>query len=194
MEGINIYQNNTNGDNYFYLSIDKVLRPYDKVLSVGEEKMFLDDASENLIRDKKLYRNNDYINKVKQYLDEKKFCLIKAPEGRGKTYLSRIIAYDYHTIRKMKVYFLDLKKYNNISDTEIDDKLQEWHTDKNNNYLIVIENVHAYKYLRELLGLIYQWINPTKNRIWFLLNARPTDDELDVYSEWKERLFAEVKP
>lgn len=192
MEGINIYQNNNNGDNYFYLSIDKALRPYDKVLSVGAEKMFLDDASENLIRDKKLYRNNDYINKVEQYLDEKKFCLIKAPEGRGKTYLSRIIAYDYHTIRKMKVYFLDLKKYNNISDTEIDDKLQEWHTNKNNNYLIVIENVHAYKYLRELLGLIYQWINPTENRIWFLLNARPTDDELDVYSEWKE--IVELKP
>ena len=192
MEGINIYQLNNDGTNNIYLSIDKALRPYDKVLSVGKEKMFLDDASENLIRDKKLYRNNDYINKVKQYLDEKKFCLIKAPEGRGKTYLSRIIAYDYHTIREMKVYFLDLKKYNNISDTEIDDKLQEWHTDKNNNYLIVIENVHAYKYLRELLGLIYQWINPTENRIWFLLNARPTDDELDVYSEWKE--IVELKP
>lgn len=192
MEGINIFQNNKNGDNYFYLSIDKALRPYDKVLSVGAEMMFLDDASENLIRDKKLYRNDDYINKVKHYLDEKKFCLIKAPEGRGKTYLSRIIAYDYHTNWKMKVYFLDLKKYNNISDTEIDDKLQEWHTDKNNNYLIVIENVHAYKYLRELLGLIYQWINPTENHIWFLLNARPTDDELDVYSEWKE--IVELKP
>ncbi len=194
MAEIIIHQDNTDGTNniYILLELEKALRPYDKELSVGVEKMFLDDASENLIRDKKLYLNEDNIIKVKHYLDDKKFCLIKAPEGRGKTYLSRIIAYDYHTIREMKVFFLDLKRCNSIPETIIDNKLQEWHKDKNNNYLIVIENVHAHKYLNELVELINQWINLNDNHIWFLLNSRPTDDELDLYSDREE--IVELKP
>ena len=187
-----IHQNNTNGSNNFSISLDEALRPYDAELSVVMKTKFLDDASENLIRDKKLYRNNDYINKVKQYLDEKKFCLIKAPEGRGKTYLSRIIAYDYHTIREMEVYFLDIKISNGITVNEIEDKLQEWHTDKNNNYLIIIENVHAYEYLDELMKRIKKWIDSEENHFWFLLNARPTDIELEEFSNWEE--IVELKP
>ena len=192
MAEINIHQHNTNGPNKVSLSLDGALRPYDAELSVVMKTKFLDDASENLIRDGKLYRNDECINKVKQYLDENKFCLIKAPEGRGKTYLSRIIAYDYHTIRKMKVYFLDIKISNGITVNEIEDKLLEWHEDKNNNYLIIIENVHAYEYLDELMKRIKKWIDPKENHFWFLLNARPTDIELEEFSNWEE--IVELKP
>ena len=192
MAEINIHQHNTNGTNKVSLSLDEPLRPYDAELSVVMKTKFLDDASENLIRDGKLYRNDEYINKVKQYLDEKKFCLIKAPEGRGKTYLSRIIAYDYHTNSGMKVYFLDIKISNGITVNEIEDKLLEWHKDKNNNYLIVIENVHAYEYLDELMKRIKKWIDSEENHFWFLLNARPTDVELEEFSNWEE--IVELKP
>ena len=192
MAEINIHQHNTNGTNKVSLSLDEALRPYDAELSVVMKTKFLDDASENLIRDGKLYRNDEYINKVKQYLDEKKFCLIKAPEGRGKTYLSRIIAYDYHTNSGMKVYFLDIKISNGITVNEIEDKLLEWHKDKNNNYLIIIENVHAYEYLEELMKRIKKWIDSEENHFWFLLNARPTDIELEEFSNWEE--IVELKP
>lgn len=194
MEGaVNIHQNNSHGDNIISIKhIQNVFRPYDKVLSVGVDKKFLDDASDNLIRDGKLHLNENYINQVKQYLDDKRFCLIKAPEGRGKTYLSRIIAYDYHHNREMEVFFLDLKDYNGITVNRIDDKLQEWHTNNQKDYLLVIENVHAYKESEALRNLISGWINSTGNCFWFLLNSRPTDVELEEFSDWEE--IVELKP
>lgn len=164
------------------------LRPYEKELSVDVEKSFLDDASENLIRDGKLLLNQSFINKVKQYLDEKSFCLIKAPEGRGKTYLSRIIAYDYHHNRGMEVYFLDIKECNGISVSSIDDVLQGWHKNNAKEYLLVIENVHAYNELEALRKLINQWIRTSGNHVWFLLNTRPTYVELDNFSDWEEQV------
>lgn len=164
------------------------LRPYDKELSVDVEKSFLDDASENLIRDGKLLLNQSFINKVKQYLDEKIFCLIKAPEGRGKTYLSRIIAYDYHHNRGMEVYFIDIKECNGVSVTSIDDILQEWHKNNTKEYLLVIENVHAYKELEALRKLINQWVRTSGNHVWFLLNTRPTYVELDDFLDWEEQV------
>ena len=91
------------------------LRSYENVLDVNVERRFLDEASENLIKEKKLYFNGLYINKVKNCLDDRKNCLIKAPEGRGKTYLSRIIAYEYHHEHRMEVWFLDFKDENDAN-------------------------------------------------------------------------------
>ncbi len=188
-QSINIYQTNSEGDNYFSIyPSDKVFRPYEKELSVGEEKIFLDDASENLIRDGRLHLNEDYIKKVTQYLDDRKFCLIKAPEGRGKTYLSRIIAYNYHHNRGMEVYFLEMKYNSGIPVNGIDDILKEWHKNSKKDYLIVIENVHVYEELEALRELIKGWINPKGNRFRFLLNARPADLELEVFSQWEEKV------
>ena len=191
-----VQQINTEGNNiinYVTLSEDAI-RSYEKVLSVGEEKIFLDDASENLIRDGKIHINKNYINEVEHYLNGKRFCLIKAPEGRGKTYLSRIIAYNYYHERGMKVFFLDLKDYSDVTVNSISDKLQEWHNRENgqNNYLLVIENVHVYKDLESLRELVKGWINSNGNCFWFLFNARPADVELEVFSDWEE--VVELKP
>lgn len=194
MDGsLTINQDNVHGNNNLTIKLAQdAFRPYDKVLSVGEEKKFLDDASENLIRDRKLHLNQNYINQVKQYLEDRKFCLIKAPEGRGKTCLSRIIAYDYHNIKGMEVYFLDFKDYNDITVSSIDDALQEWHKDSQKQYLLVIENVHAYKDVDVLRKCINGWINSNGNCFWFLLNTRPTDDDLDEFSDWEE--IVELNP
>ena len=71
---VTINQNNIEGNNNLTLIVSDVLRPYDKELSVGMEKSFLDDASENLIREGKVYQNESVINKVKNYLNTKKGC------------------------------------------------------------------------------------------------------------------------
>lgn len=192
-QSFTVNQYNSEGNNNFTIKLaQEVFRPYEKVLSVGVEKKFLDDASENLIRDRKLHLNVDYINQVKQYLDEKKFCLIKAPEGRGKTYLSRIIAFDYYHNQGMEIYFLDFKDNNGITINNIDDILQEWHKNNHKQYLLVIENVHAYKELLALRSLINGWINSNGNCFCFLLNTRPTDIELDDFSNWGE--IVELNP
>ncbi len=182
-----IEQHNQEGPNNVIINYGlNMFRAYENELSVGLNKKFLDGASESVIQDGKFYPNWNYIDKVKHYLDSKKFCLIKAPEGRGKTYLSRIIAYDYYHNEEMKVYFLDLKYYNNIIVKSIEDKLIDWHKNDLNNYLIVIENVHVYEKLDELMELIKGWVGLKENRFHFLLNARPANVDLEDFSKWEE--------
>lgn len=168
------------------------LRSYENVLDVNVERRFLDEASENLIKEKKLYFNGLYINKVKNCLDDRKNCLIKAPEGRGKTYLSRIIAYEYHHEHRMEVWFLDFKDENDanskISIENLDDQLKAWHEFKEKNYLLVFENVHAYSDVNSLQKKINDWIDTTGNHIRFLLNARPTDEGLVDFSGWEDTM------
>lgn len=189
---VTINQNNIEGNNNLTLIVSDVLRPYDKELSVGMEKSFLDDASENLIREGKVYQNESVINKVKNYLNTKKVCLIKAPEGRGKTYLSKIIAYYYHHNDEMDVCFIDLKDYHSVTINSIDDKMLEWHKNSSKKYLLVLENVHAYQDVEALKEKIDGWIKSKDNNIWVLLNSRPTYVELDYFSDWEE--IVELKP
>ena len=173
------------------------LRSYENVLDVHVKRRFLDEASENLIKEKKLYFNKHYINKVKNCMDDRKDCLIKAPEGRGKTYLSRIIAYEYHHEHRMEVWFLDFKDENDenskISIENLDDQLKAWHEFKEKNYLLVLENVHAYSDVNGLQKKINDWIDTTDNHIRFLLNARPTDEGLVDFSGWEDTMV-ELKP
>ena len=173
------------------------LRSYKDVLDVNLKRKFLDEASENLIKEKKLYFNELYINKVKNCLDNRKDCLIKAPEGRGKTYLSRIIAYEYHHEHRMEVWFLDFKDENDanskISIENLDDQLKAWHEFKEKNYLLVLENVHAYSDVNGLQKKIDDWIDTADNHIRFLLNARPTDEGLVDFSGWEDKMV-ELRP
>jgi len=168
------------------------LRSYENVLDVNVKRRFLDEASENLIKEKKLYFNELYINKVKNCLDDRKDCLIKAPEGRGKTYLSRIIAYEYHHEHRMEVWFLDFKDENDanskISIENLDDQMKAWHEFKEKNYLLVLENVHAYSDVNGLQKKINDWIDTADNHIRFLLNARPTDEGLVDFSGWEDTM------
>ena len=129
-----IEQNNEQGTNIVIINVlNEVLHRYENVLCINEEISFLDDATENLIRDGRLFLEDVNINRVRHCLDEKKACLIMAPEGRGKTYLSRIIAYKYFHEQRMEVFFLDFKDSNRVKDNssisigEFQDQLQEWH-------------------------------------------------------------------
>lgn len=195
-----IEQNNEQGTNIVIINVlNEVLRRYENVLCINEEISFLDDATENLIRDSRIFLEDVNIDRVRNCLDEKKACLIMAPEGRGKTYLSRIIAYKYHHEQRMEVFFLDFKDSNRLRDNnsisigEFQDKLQEWHKIKEKNYLLVLENVHAYHYLSALKELIVTRLRIPDNHTWFLLNARPTDTELEDFSDWEEQTV-DLKP
>ena len=195
-----IEQNNEQGTNIVIINVLKeVLRRYENVLCINEEISFLDDATENLIRDGRLFLEDVNIDRVRHCLDEKKACLIMAPEGRGKTYLSRIIGYKYHHEQRMEVFFLDFKDSNRVRDNssisigDFQDQLQEWHKIKEKNYLLVLENVHAYHYLSALKELIFTRLRIPDNHTWFLLNARPTDIELEDFSDWEEQTV-DLKP
>ena len=101
-------------------------------------------------------------------------CLIKACEGRGKTFLCRIVATDYHT-NDFEVNFIDFK--NDTDYYKIVYELINWKKEKQ-KYLIVLENIHACQYLEQLIDII---IDNKNSNLYFLLNARPTEKEYEKY-------------
>ena len=123
--------------------------------------------------DKKLYRDKTLVEKIHQNLDSKQVCLIQGSEGRGKTTICRIIASDYYS-EQFKVYFIDVKSEIKIS--SIINCFIELNTTKRKT-LVVLENIHAFNDLGELVSLINDYRKCQDNHLYFLLNARPTESE-----------------
>ncbi len=122
---------------------------------------------------KKLYRDKSLVDKIHQNLDSKQVCLIQGSEGRGKTTICRIIASDYYS-DQFKVYFIDVKS--DIKIGSIKNCFIELNATKRNT-LVVLENIHAFDDLGELVGLINNYRTYQENHLFFLLNARPTESE-----------------
>ena len=187
-------------NNYFYDTDTEWLVPYNIIMASNRKKQFLPDASEYLIESGKVCLNTFYINAVQQYLNDYNVCLIKAPEGRGKTFLSRITAYYCHK-QEREVFFVDFSQSKDKKDKEeikinsIKKVLLSWNKDREKKHLLVLENVHAYQQLYELVEEINGWSSDTEfndTNIWFLLNARPTDEGVDYFSDWKG--IVDLKP
>lgn len=162
------------------------LIPYDVELSTNSATIFLQDAHENLIRENKIYRKKDTIETIADWLDTKGACLIIAPEGRGKTFLSRIIAFDYHENSTM-VYFVDCRNESKSFFVDMKSLLFNWNNDRDQKYLLILENVHACTDPERLKQIIENQIRQEKitTNIKFLLNARPTIVDYDCFKDWK---------
>jgi len=170
--------------------------PYDEELKADRKRTFLHQATVSLIEQGKVFRGAG-VEKVKGFLNSNNVCLVKAPEGRGKTFLSRIVAFDFHAERK-EVFFVDFTKIDDKYDQleRIKDVLNIWKNNKYTNYFLVLENVHACQKLSELIEVIEDWrcfdAEMDKGNVQFLLNTRPTDEGVDCFNEWEE--VVELKP
>ena len=167
------------------------LVPYDIELSTNSNTVFLQDAHENLIRENKIYRKKETIETITNWLDSIGFCLSIAPEGRGKTFLSRIIAFDYHN-KNTKIYFVDCRKVGKTFYNEINKLLFNWNKDKDSEYLLILENVHALiddsQTLKKKIEHQTKNQEETRTNIKFLLNARPTIKDYDCFKDWEETI------
>ena len=203
---IQVNQTNKKGKNTVAISYP-VLSPdwlcsYDKELKIDRKRKLLYEATDGLIGQNKVFRSPD-VEKVKVFLNSNNVCLVKAPEGRGKTFLSRIVAFDFRKEKK-KVFFADFSKIvDNDQDSnkknfieQIKHLLETWKKDKKTKYLLVLENVHACLKLPELLDIIEDWrcegMEADKGNVQFLLNARPIDEGVNYFEEWNE--VVELKP
>lgn len=147
--------------------------------------------------EKKYYIDKHRVEKIENTLCNKKVCLIKASEGRGKTFLSRIIAHDYFE-KGYEVWFGNITKLNASGES-----LKQWCKKKNTNCLIILENLHACKD-NEHLELFIDAINTMKTPRWyyngnseflFLLNARPTSEDFDtIMSDLGNEVTEELEP
>lgn len=170
--------------------LPKWLISYDVELSTNSKTVFLQDAHENLIRENKIYRKKDTIETITNWLDTKGACLIIAPEGRGKTFLSRIIAFDYHENNTM-VYFADCRNESKPFYDDIKSLLFNWNNDKDKENLLILENIHACTDLERLKQYIENQIRHEEiaTNIKFLLNARPTIVDYNYFMNWEETIY-----
>ena len=195
MGKILIEQNSFFGKNKTEIIVNdfKWLNSIENELKFGFQMPFL-NATANNIESKQIYRNETKIHEVINHLQTKKICLIRAAEGRGKTYLSRIVAHQLKKNNEYDVYFIDLRD-SNIQVKNIDYLLNCWGKEQN-NYLIVLENAHAFSELEELIETIDAWRTAENcNNLFFLLNARYTVEKFDILSSnWSEDFIVKLTP
>ncbi|TFH40874.1 MAG: hypothetical protein E4G94_08850, partial [ANME-2 cluster archaeon] len=86
-----------------------------------------------------IFLDNELIEKVENLLHDHKRCLIKGAEGRGKTVLARIIAYNKHK-EKWKIRFINISQ-NKEEDIDFINKGIERVDEKKT--LFIVENCHA---------------------------------------------------
>lgn len=161
---------------------------YDVELSTNINTAFLQDAHENIIRENKIYRKEESIETITSWLNKSGVCLIIAPEGRGKTFLSRIIAFDFHE-KGIEVYFADCRKTDHTFFNKLRKLLFDWNKDKEKSRLLILENIHALSEPAELKKAINnQNQEGNLTNVKFLLNARPTILDFDCFSDWVETI------
>ena len=202
MDEAKIITNNFQGNTTVLQSVENIdsalpewFRPYEKELKIWKKKIDLRQATEALINQKKVFRSLD-VDRVKGYLNGNNVCLVKASEGRGKTFLSRIVAYDFHRENK-EVYFVDFcdveEEYNGSEKdpiNRIENVLNNWESNTETKYLLVLENVHACPKLEDLIEVVGDRrcadTETEKGNVQILLNSRPTDEGVNYFEEWNE--------
>ena len=202
MDEAKIITNNFHGNTTVLQSADNKdsvlpewFRPYEKELKLKTKIIDLRQATEALINQKKVFRSPD-VNRVKGYLNGNNVCLVKASEGRGKTFLSRIVAYDFNRENK-EVYFVDFcdveEEYNGSEKdpiNRIENVLNNWESNTETKYLLVLENVHACPKLEDLIEVVGDRrcadTETEKGNVQILLNSRPTDEGVNYFEEWNE--------
>jgi len=171
---------------------------------------FLNEVTENLIIQNQVYRNLRLLDQINNNINNKKCCVISAPEGRGKTINSRLIGFDQYYNSGKEVFFIDLRYENSLA--KIKNQIYQW-SKHNNDYLLIFENSHNFENSYELYFEINNFLE-SSNNLYFLINSRyiidyelstilkdswikikPTiDDALAIINLYNRNTSKEVKP
>lgn len=185
----------------------KLLKYYNEVMEIEAERInpLLDWP---VLKDLKsgerseVYIDEDKLIEIDQKLTNprNRRILLKGFGGRGKTVLSRLIAYKKHR-KNWKVYFVDLRELGS-SNTDVDtliDEIKETIKSCEGPTLFIFENAHLYDDVTYKLVKSADSLAKNKDCLdsHFLFNSRDLarDKDLDPFVNWKESgLLSLVSP
>ena len=142
-----------------------------KEKKAGDLQLLKSIVTEESIEEGSFYRD-DIEGVIKDKLHQKHLCIISGPEGRGKSVLSQLIAYDLHKEEGWDVFITKDDWRTEYLKSSIHD-FQGMGADR--NCLFILEDVHLLSEadLQKLISTFEEIYIPKEN-LYFLMNMRPS--------------------
>ena len=166
---------------------DFCLKTYDKALYVndvkdepeGDLQLLKSVVTEQSIKNKSFFRDELLEGKIKGLLDKLGICVITGSEGRGKSSLSSLIAYDYHE-KGWNVY-ITKEHWNSSNLIEALQRLCD--LKRIDKTLFVLEDVHNLEDsdFASLVSTLKEVYITEDNTSHFLINLRPSGKKENLF-------------
>lgn len=166
---------------------DFCLKTYDKALYVndvkdepeGDLQLLKSVVTEQSIKNKSFFRDELLEGKIKGLLDKQGICVITGSEGRGKSSLSSLIAYDYHE-KGWNVY-ITKEHWNSSNLIEALQRLCD--LKRIDKTLFVLEDVHNLEDsdFASLVSTLKEVYITEDNTSHFLINLRPSGKKENLF-------------
>lgn len=183
----------------------KLIYSYSEVMEVEDENRsnilgwpILKDLKSG--KKSEVYFDEETLTSLDEILtsSHKKRILLKGASGRGKTVLSRLLAYNKHK-DNWDVYFIDIRETEFLDLGNLKKEMCSILRASNNPNLFIIENAHLSDEITEVLvsNADYLIDSVQQSNTHFLFNSRDfvRDKDIDPFHKWKmDNLCFEVKP
>lgn len=137
------------------------------------------------LKNKWVYPEAEHINKIEKLMDEKRICLIRGAEGRGKTVLARLVGFKRQEEKGWYVFVIDVPE----SKSDIDSICNTICSIEDNKTMFIIENAHTSD---EVSLKLFETVNKCQ-KVSFIFTARKifSDETSDgdignPFEEWIE--------
>ena len=142
------------------------------------------------IKQRRVFIDNNLINKVEDIFRKNNHCLIRGAEGRGKTVLARVIAYNKER-QDWKIRFIDVREISEDRVTYICRQIE--HAAMGKKVLLVVENAHY-----SLDVITPQLVQLVKKypHVHFIFTSRREEEKFsDPFEEWEdEGCYVDLTP
>lgn len=170
---------------------DSDLEDYKKVINDSSKWPTEEDLKQEIV-----FLDDELIKKTEDVLHKSNRCLIKGAEGRGKTVLTRIVAYIRHN-EKWEIWFLDISQIKEENIHYVYKQIE--FASRNEKTLFIFENSHAS--IDKITKPLVEFTTKECQKSSFIFTSRkishPNDDFLNEnpFEEWEENgWYVDITP
>ena len=142
------------------------------------------------LRGRHVFINNELIKKVEGTLQKYKRCLIRGAEGRGKTVLARVVAYNKYN-KDWDIWFVDVREAIEERSSNIFQQIN--YVVEGEKTLLIVENAHCS--LDEITPQLVEFANK-HSEVSFIFTSRREEEQFsDPFEGWEEKGWCvDLKP